>query len=209
MSSTTKWVIAVLVIVLVLLGLWKWGFLGGSAPTTEESQNAAVVSGAGDVAIDSSDAIIAQESSAIEAQMKVVGNQVAAFSQVPTASKADLLVSQLASVSNLMKKLASRLQSRVAILKNIGYEVTAMQGTMSDMNLQLSYAVSQIGTVGQLATSIKPDNGDSAQANKNSATLRQIKIELQKTQNYLVSVQKDTKTVVDGFKLISASQPVR
>ena len=198
--SKAKWL--VLVIVLVLLGLWAGGFFS-TAPATETEQGAAVAT----APIDSSDAIIAQESSAIEAQMKVVGNQLAAFSQVPTAVKADLLVGQLAPVSNMMKKLATRLESRVAILKKMGYDTNIMQGAVSDMNLQLSYAVSLIGVGGQLATSIKPDNDDSAQANKNSAALQQIKIELQKSQNYLVAVQKDIKTVVDGFKAISASQP--
>ncbi|GEM_PF-2089252 len=208
MSSTAKWVIAVLVIAAVFLGLWRGGFLGGGAATTKGAQGAGVLSNAdGTPLIDASDATIARESAAINAQMKVAGNQAAAFSQAPTVIKADLLASQLGAVSALMNKLAARFQSRVSILKSMGFNTDVVQGALSDMNLQISYAVAQLGLAGQISASVKPDNGDSTQANKNSVALEQSKIEFQKSHSYLVAAQKDIKTAIDGFKSISASQP--
>lgn len=206
MYNATKWVIAVVVIILILLGLWWGGFLGGGVPTNSGAQSGAAVNSADNPPLDTSDAVIAEESAAIEAQMKVAGNQFAAFSQSPTAAKADLLVGQFSSVSAMMQKLSDRFQARVTILKSLGINTDVMQGAVNDMKIQLSYATSQAGVAGQNLYKIMEAKGSSSQSNINSAALMQAQIELQKSEIYLAAAEKDIKTVVDGFKTVSASQ---
>lgn len=208
MSNATKWVIAVLVVVAVILGLWWSGLLGGAGSEVKDVQSAIVAQSASDKtpALDTSDVVIAEETAAITAQMKVVGNQYAAFGQAPTAAKGNLLAGQVSAVSSLMQKLSERFQARITILKSAGFNVEAMQTTASDMNLQISYARSLAGQTGQIISQITPGTGDSSQTNKNNAALTQAKIELQKAQGYLVAAEKDIKPVIDGFKAISESQ---
>lgn len=199
MSSTNKWILAIVIIAVVVLGLWWGGYLGGTTPTVDQdTQSAATLNAA--AKIDSSDAIIASEAAAIEAQMQVAGNQFAAFSQKPTAAGADLLAGQFANVSKLMTAIAVRFQPRIANLKNMGADVNAIQTALSDMSLQISMAVSEIGLSGQAIAKIKPDNGNKTQINQNSASLQQSVIELQKASAYLQSAQNDIKTIIAGFK---------
>lgn len=203
--SSTKWIIAVIIIAAVLLGLWWGGFLGGTTPEAKNGQSATALSGTAETAvvIDYSDATIATESAVIDAQMKVAGNLVASFSQAPTAAKADLLSTQLGAVANLLSKLSERFKARVTNLKNAGFNTGIIQGALSDMILQISYASSQAGLGGQLAAKAK------AEGTKNGATLQQVLIELQKSQTYLEAAQKDIKTIVQGFKSINNSQNSR
>ena len=204
MSSTSKWVTAVIVIIVVLLGLWWGGFLGGGAPATG-SQSATALSGATDTVetVDFSDATVADAASAIDAQMKVAGNQFATFTQSATAAKADLLSTQLGGVATLLSNLATRLKARIASLKGTTFDTTVIQGALSDMTLQISYARSQAGLGGQLAAKAK------AEGAKNNLTLQQVVIELQKSKSYLEAAQKDVKTIIAGFKTISDSQTKR
>ncbi|MBI2476522.1 MAG: hypothetical protein HYV67_04770 [Candidatus Taylorbacteria bacterium] len=208
MSNTTKWVIGIVIVAAVILGLWRGGFFGGGKRATNDAQSAAALKTAGDKAapVDVSDATIAQESAAIDAQVRVSGSQFAAFSQAPTVAKADLLAGQFGGISNLMTKLANRIQTRVNILASMGFDTKALQGPLSDMNLQVSYAVSQIGVAGQAAAKIKPENGSAAQANINSAAIQQMVIELQKPQGYLEAAQKDIKAIIAAFKALNTSQ---
>src|SRR3989338_404820 len=200
MSNEKKLTVFIVIVVIVLLGLWGGGFLGGSAPVVEDTQPAAALSGAADTVavVDFSDAIIAQESAAIDAQMKVAGNQFATFSQAPTAAKADLLSAQLGEISSLFSKLAARLKARITSLKNAGFNTNTIQGALGNMTLQNSYASSQAGLGGQLAAKAKTEG-----VNKNSATLQQAVIELQKSQTYLEAAQKNVKTIVQGFKTVN------
>lgn len=205
MSSSKKLTVFVVIVVIILLGLWLGGFLGGTTPVSEDTQPAAALSGAADTVatVDFSDATIAQESAAIDTQMKVAGNQFATFSQAPTAAKADLLSIQLGSISSLFSKLSNRFKTRIASLKNAGFNTDVMQGALSNMTLKISYASSQAGLGGQLAAKAKTEGA------KNSVTLQQAVIELQKAQTYLESAQKDVKTVLQGFKTVNDSQTVR
>jgi len=208
MSSTTKWIVGIVIVVAVILGLWRGGFLGSWGAATEDTQSAAALKNVGDktAPVDVSDATVARESAAIEAQVRVAGSQFAAFSQAPTATKADLLAGQFGSVSDLMNKLAARLQTRVTILKSMGFDTNALQGPLSDMNLQISYAVSQIGVGDQEVAKIKADNGNASQAGKNNAAIQQAVIEFQKPQSYLEAAQKDIKAIIAGFKALNTSQ---
>lgn len=211
MSNATKWILAVIIIIAVIVGLRWNGYLGGSASETGDAQGAAVLNTAGNKAapIDSSDTKIAEESAAIDVQMKVSGNQLAAWNQAPTVAKGNLVVAQLGTVATLMNTLASRFQSRVSILKSAGFNTNTIQGAVSDMSLQTSYAASQIGLVGEILAQIKTGAAGSTQTNQNNASISQAKIELQKAQDYLVAAGKNIKTVIDGFKTISTSQGSR
>jgi hypothetical protein len=64
-------------------------------------------------------------------------------------------------------------------------------------------SAAQAGLGGQLAAKAK------AEGAKNSTTLQQAVIELQKSQTYLEAAQKEIKTVLQGFKTINASQTGR
>jgi hypothetical protein len=204
MSKATKWVIAVLVIAAVILGLWWSGILGSSTSKVNNAQEAATAMSGSDQtpALETSDAIIAEEAAAITAQMKVVGNQFATFGQTPTASKGNLLAGQLSAVTSLMQKIADRFQARITTLKSAGFNVETMQSAVSNMNLQISYARSVVGQGGQTIAKITFDSG----ANQNNAALAQAKIDFQKAQTYLVASVKNIKTIIDGFKVISSSQ---
>ncbi|MDO8482799.1 MAG: hypothetical protein Q7S86_03205 [bacterium] len=205
MSNSKKLTVFIVIVVIILIGLWGGGFLGGSASVVDDTQSAAALSGATEtiVAVDFSDAVISQESSAIDAQMKVAGNQFATFSQASTAAKADLLSIQLGNVASLISKLSDRFKARIANLKTAGFNTNALQGAFSSMALNISYARSQAGLGGQLAAKAK------AEGVKNVTTLQQAVIELQKAQTYLEAAQKDVKTVIAGFKTVSGSQTGR
>lgn len=205
MSNSKKLTVFIVIVVIVLIGLWGGGFLGGSAPVADETQTAAALSGAADTVatIDFSDSKIAEESSAINAQMKVAGNQFATFSQSPTAVKADLLSIQLGNVATLLSKLSDRLKARIDRLKTAGFNTNTVQGPLSNMSLQISYARSQAGLGGQLAAKAKTEGA------KSGPTLQQAVIELQKSQTYLEAAQKEVKTIIAGFKTVSDSQTTR
>lgn len=203
MSSSKKLTVFVVIVVIILLGLWLGGFLGGTQ-AVEDTQSAAALSGTADtVAIDFSDSKIAEESSAIDAQMKVAGNQFATFSQSPTVAKADLLSIQLGNIATLLSKLSDRLKTRIENLKAAGFNTNTIQGSLSSISLQISYARSQAGLGGQLAAKAKTEGA------KNSTALQQAVIELQKSQTYLEAAQKEVKTIIAGFKTISDSQTTR
>ncbi len=204
MSSSKKLTAFIVVVVLVLLGLWWGGYLGGAAPKADNGQSATALSGAADTVavVDSSDATIARESSAVDAQMKVSGNQFASFTQNPTAAKADLLSAQLGGVAGLLSKLSARFKARIANLNSAGFNTDVIQGALSDMTLQTSYASSQAGVGGQLAAKAKTE------AN-NDTTLKQVVIELQKSQAYLEAARKDIRIIIAGFKTVSDSQTGR
>lgn len=199
MSNGTKWFIVLVVVVLVVLGLWWGGFLGGATPVAENSVQTAAVAGADETAapVDTSNATIAAEAATIVAQMKVAGNQTADFGQKPTVAKANLLAGQLGGVASLIIKLSSRIQIRVSTLKSLGYNTNAAQGALSDMNLQVNYAVSSVGLGGKAATE------------KSSTALPQSVIEMQKAHNYLKAAQMDIKSVIAALAAIDTSKSAR
>ena len=199
MSSTSKWVVVIIIIIIIVLGLWWGGYLGGGTPVADQTvQSAAVGNG---TPIDSSDVTIASEAAAIDAQMKVVGNQFATFSQAPTTAKADMLAGQLGGLSNLMNTLSARFQARVTALKSLGVNTNTLQSAVSDMNLQVSTAVSQIGVAAQAFAKIAPDKGSQSTINQNVASMKQVVIELQKSKTYLEAAQADVKTVIATLKI--------
>jgi len=207
MSNGTKWVVTLIIIVVVIFALWWGGLLGNSPSTGKGAQSAAAVNSA-PAPIDTSDAKIAEESAAIDAQMRVVLNQSSAFSKAPTGAKANLLATQLGNVGTLMTKLAERFQNRISTLTSIGFNTNALQGAVSDLNLQVSYSDSEAAAVKQLAATvtIKPGKGDVMQDNKNNVTLQQAGIELQKSQDYLTAAAKDIKSVIGGLKALDTSK---
>lgn len=204
MSSTTKWVIGIIIVILIVLGLWKGGYLG-SVATSEEGQEAAVVT----APVDVSDATIATEASAIDAQMQVGGTQLAGFIKTPEAGKIDLLAGQLAKTGALMNALADRMQIRTTSLKGLGVNTNALQTAISSLKLQVSYALSEAGSAGEIGKSIVPDKGNKDQANKNKSALDQTKVKFQKSYSYLEAGQKEIKSAIDAFKAVTASQAVR
>lgn len=201
MSSTNKWIVAIVIIAIIVLGLWWGGYLGGGTPVANQAVQSAAVQNGAIAPIDSSDTTIGNEAAAIDAQIKVVGNQFAAFSQAPTTAKADMLAGQLGGLSNMMNTLSKRFQARVTTLKSLGVNTNTLQSAVSDMNLQISSAVSQIGTAAQAFAKIAPDKGSQSQINQNNASMKQVVIELQKSKTYLEAAQVDIKTVIATLKI--------
>ena len=201
MSSTNKWIVAIVIIAIIVFGLWLGGYLGGGTPVANQAEQSAAVQTGATAPIDSSDATIGNEAAAIDAQMKVVGNQFATFSQAPTTAKADMLAGQLGGLSNMMNTLSKRFQARVTTLKNLGVNTNTLQSAVSDMNLQISTAVSQIGAAAQAFAKIAPDKGSQSQINQNVASMKQVVIELQKSKTYLEAAQVDIKTVIATLKI--------
>lgn len=198
MSKTTKWVIAIIVIALVLWGLWKGGVIGGKM-VDEDAQGAAAAQSA---ILDTSDATIDSEAAAIDAQMKVTENLFSDFRYAPTAAKASILTRQFGDVGTLMTTLASRLQTRTTTLTSAGIDTKAMVTANADLGVQLSYAVSQIGAANTVIAKIKADGGNAIAASQNNAYLQQTLNELQKAKNYLDAGVKDIKAVIAGFKTV-------
>ncbi|MSR78961.1 MAG: hypothetical protein EXS59_02335 [Candidatus Taylorbacteria bacterium] len=204
MSSTTKWVIGIIIIVLIVLGLWKGGYLG-NATSTDEGQGAAVVT----APVDVSDVTIANEAAAIDAQMQVAGNQLAGFNKTPEAGKIDLLAGQLANTGALINALANRMQIRATSLKGLKINTDAIQMAISNLKLQVSYASSEAGATGELAKGIMTGKGNKDQANNNKTIIDQAKLKFQKSYSYLVAGRMEITNAISAFKAVTASQGVR
>ena len=108
-----------------------------------------------------------------------------------------------------MNALADRMQIRATSLKGLKVNTNDIQMAISNLKLQVSYASSEAGSAGEIGKTIKPDNGNKDQANKNKSALDQTKVKFQKSYSYLEAGQKEIANAINAFKAVTASQGVR
>lgn len=143
MSTTTKWVLGIIIIAALAI-LWWSGYLGSSAPATPgDGQSAAVMNSSPQSNnADISDSVLLQDIAAVDAQLKAVNPESGAAVAVPA----------MQNVMTAMRALQTKFNLRVANLAQ-GTVKTNLQATLKDLTVQLSNASSHTQAASQKPTS--------------------------------------------------------
>lgn len=179
--SFSKWVLVLVAVIVIVLGLWWTGILGGSMP----KQGAAVVtSQPADQAL--SAATIKADVAKIDVQLTLASTPLAA-----TLNKGDI-ASAAAAVNTsvkMMRALAVKFQSISANAKATGSATPSAQA-LADLSVQLSNASSQAGTAFSAATA----------SSTKAASLKIAAGYVVTSQGNLKVARADIQTILDGMK---------
>lgn len=195
MSKSTKWIIAVLVIVLIVIALWWSGIFGlGSSG----SQSAAVVnhnvspSSASAVNTNTNsatDAIIAANISAIDTQLVKANADLSAMGTAPTAAAIAADALEFKNAASIMSALSTAFQTRLTNAKTTGNNVTSAQASLADMTHQLQNGSSQAQAAANAAAVKQPT----------TAQLKAAQAQLNAAKGYLATARKDAGSIVQAL----------
>jgi hypothetical protein len=144
MSTSTKWIITVVVIILVVLGgVWYSGMLNTTAPASQTGavSNSIVPSTPVMNANDPmSDSMINRDVAALDGQMASLS--ASATVSGTTTSKTQIVAVNTAvmAINASMQKLATKLQARATNGKTAGSVAGSIQSSLTDANHQMSNA---------------------------------------------------------------------
>lgn len=185
MSTTTKWVIAVIVIAVAAWFLWR----GGSTGQPSVQQSAAAGS-----AVAANEAI-AQNTAAVDGYLNANVADLVALGKALSLSTEATVASRLGAAASLMTSVTSQLQTNITNAKTAGKSVDALQAAYNDMNTQISTATSIIVAASKEISALKPAAGTA-----NNPVLQRSLPRLQSAQTYLQTARADIKKIVDGLK---------
>lgn len=184
MSTTTKWIIAIIVIAAAAWFFWRGGLTG------QPSQQSAAVGSAmaGDVAI-------AQNTAAVDGYLNANVADLAALGKALSLQTEATVASRLGAAASLMTSVTGQLQTNITNAKTAGKSVDAVQAAYNDMNTQISTATSIIVAAAKDINALKPAAGTA-----NNPVLQRSLPRLQSAQSYLTAARADIQKIVDGLK---------
>jgi hypothetical protein len=189
MSTSTKWIITVVVIILVVLGgVWYSGMLNTTAPASQTGavSNSIVPSTPVMNANDPmSDSMINRDVAALDGQMASLS--ASATVSGTTTSKTQIVAVNTAvmAINASMQKLATKLQARATNGKTAGSVAGSIQSSLTDANHQMSNATSQVGAAAKNVT-----------ATSSPAVLGQMAVQLQASVMLVKAARADFATVL-------------
>ena len=107
-------------------------------------------------------------------------------------------------VASTLQTLAAKLQTRIAGLPASSANLTDVQNALMDMNAKISDANVQAQAAVSEVSGLKPDNGDQAQMQTNTAALKDARSKIQAVQKDLVAARQDAGTIVKDLKGVSS-----
>ncbi len=187
MSSTTKWVVAVIVIAIAVWAMWQAGWFGGSAAQGQQSAAAAN-------AVAPADAI-AQNTAVVDTYLQANTQDLATLGKTLSLSGETAVTSRLGAAGSLMTSIMAPLQTVITDAKKAGKSVDAAQAAFNDMGTQMGTAASIVVNASKDLKALNPARGAA-----NNPVLQRTLPRLQSAQSYLEAARADIKKIVDGTK---------
>ena len=190
--STKKWVWAIVIIIIILLGLWYSGVFSSLMPAPA-TQPAAVATGANSIAattMAAQDSGIKTDVAALDVQIAAVNSSITA-SATPTKQQIATIAANVGATAVMFNKLSVELQSRITNAQTTGASVAGLQAALKDLAMQVSNMTSQAGAASKnvMATS------------SNSTTITASFSQLKAAQKYAVAARADIQTVLQGLNI--------
>lgn len=183
MSSTMKWVVGVIVVILVAGALWY--YKGQNLPNTNQS---AAVGNTATSTADTSNNGITTDMVSLDAMVKASVGASAGFSN--STSVASLISTAGGiqdSVSQLMK-LAAKFQARISSAQSAKQNVASLQAALADLNLQISNA-----------SSLSQSASNNLKKSSTAATVAQAQVDLKAAVADVQKAQADAHTIAQGL----------
>jgi hypothetical protein len=115
--------------------------------------------------------------------------------QAAILSAADRINTVATMLSGIQAKLASRVLTLPA-----GTDATALNSSLSDMQTQITNAVTASQNASSAIASLRPDNGVQTTLTANNKALKNARVQIATAQKELQTAQKDAKTVLQSLK---------
>lgn len=100
---------------------------------------------------------------------------------------------------------SANLQARISAEQNAGHDVSALLAAMADMKAKVADANVQANAAISLISGLKPDNGDQATLQSNTAALKDARGKVQVAHQDYVSARADAETIMKGLRSLSVS----
>ncbi len=191
MSSKTKWIVGVVVIVVAGVLLWKGGILGGVTPASQSGTAANATAPAGESGL--SNPVLIGDVAVIDAQIKVATKNMTSLSRTLSAANLAGAAAQMQVLVELENTLAVKLQSRVA---SAGTAEAALKAVLGDMTRTTSNASSQITAAA---------NNSATATATDVAALQQARAQLQTALGYIQTARKNAGTIVQAVVSIPSA----
>jgi hypothetical protein len=187
MSSTAKWIIGVVVLIIMVLGLWWSGVFGGSSSSTQSAAVTNVTSINNSVLADS---VIDADVAGVDAQIKTIATNLGTV-KTPTKSQISALAANFQTVTVALNNLSTKLSARIINANTSGIQVTTAQAARADLGRQLSNMTSHSSTAGVNAMA----------SSSTSMTFQQSLTQLKSAQMYLQAARADVESILQGLAI--------
>ncbi|MCX6820085.1 MAG: hypothetical protein NT019_02265 [Candidatus Adlerbacteria bacterium] len=181
--SKTKWVAAVVIVVVLVAAYVMWK--GNTAMVPASDQPTAAAAANAPVANNNTDAMMAADAAALDAQIQVYTANVKGLDQTLTVGTVTAAATQTQDILALATKLGVKIQVRIA---GAGAAQGSLQALFADMTRNISNASSQAAAAAKNVA--KTPNG---------TALAQSKTQLNAAQAYVVTVRSDIQKLLAGI----------
>lgn len=181
--SSRKWIWAVVVILIILLGLWYFGIFNGGAAAP--AQSATVNTAANSGAMASQNTAIKTDVATLDAQIATLNTSMSTAA-APTKPQISAIAANFKAVVATYAKIFIELRSAAINTQTSGASVAGIQNALSDLNAQLSNLTSLVGSAA------KNTMATSSTAATVSASFKQM----QAAQAYNTAARADVQTAV-------------
>lgn len=181
--SSKKWIWAVVVVLIILLGLWYFGAFNS---TPAPAQSAAVNIATTNSAAAAQNTLIKTDVSMLDKQIAITNASIAAVTGAPTKPQIATIGVNFNTEVTTYGRLITEINSAIINAKSTGTPTAAAVAAMSDLSNQLANLTSQAGTA------VKNTAASGSTAATVAASLKQM----QSAQTYDAAARADIQTVI-------------
>lgn len=141
----------------------------------------------------------------LKTDIKSIANSYRIFMLVIPQGRIEVAADRIQTAAASLTTLAGKLQTRITDAQTSGYDTAALSVSLSDMNAKISDVNAQASAAVSAVASLKPDNGDTATQQANTAAIKDARTKLQAAMKEIQTARQDAHDIVKGLMAFGAS----